>query len=383
MALNVLGPSGLSHTQQMLRQEKIQENRGERTSQTEIVNDSGGKELEELTPAALLQRFSDSVDEMSVLLSQFRHRRDFEKKVGASNTSSFEQVLDDDVLPKVDTLLKIAAGPEGKTISTLLSQLRLLFPDVSDLVVVLRELLRRRDMDKVVKSRLQKLLQHVEQTANPRRLKAGINVALKARLFGKALQLSPALARETYRNFLESDEHEIELYQDWISTYGAEKRAFVIDFMESSLLADIDAQDPSCSQIEFGGLLQRLLQLKLIRTSDILFIGMVFKNRLLFELEPNEEEWLLFMFCLLQSPKDIKELLESLLYGKIMLCKPRDRGGIFQTLYQACVKLPRELFVEADDIIYLTEEFERMMSIIYNHEQREGMKEVGQHPTGI
>lgn len=73
------------------------------------------------------------------------------RKTGSTSESSFEQVLDDDVLPKVHSLLKIAAGVDGGNINTLLKQIRLLFPDYSDLVVVLRELLRRRNLDGVVK----------------------------------------------------------------------------------------------------------------------------------------------------------------------------------------------------------------------------------------
>lgn len=380
MALSV---GGLSPSQSLARQEKLADKQPQQAGQSGAILDDGGRDLEELTPASLLQRFSDSVDEMSVLLAQFRNRRDFEKKVGSASDSSFEQVLDDDVLPKVYALLKIASGQEGASIEQLLKYVRSLFPDDSDLVLILRELLRRRDLDEVVKGRLKTMLKQVEQQANPRRLKAGINVALKARLFGKALDLSPAMARESYRDFLESEAHEVELYQDWIATYGAEQRVLVVDFMETSLLTDMDAQDPSCSQIEFGGLLQRLVQLKLIRSSDSVFLTSIFKNAYISAFNSSEKEWLLFMICVLQQPNEIKNLLEDLLKERIRLSKHRERGSILQTIYQACIRLPQELFLDPENIVSLTQEFERLITIVYQHENIESGRDHGIRPKNI
>ncbi|MFP7609859.1 type III secretion system gatekeeper subunit SctW [Serratia quinivorans] len=331
----------------------------------------------ELTPVALLQRFSDSVDEMSVLLAQFRHRRDFEKKVGSASESSFEQVLDDEALPKAYAIIKIVATTEGSNLAALLKQLRSLFPDDSDLVLVLRELLQRRDLDRVVKERLKTLLQQVEQTANPRRLKAGINVALKARLLGKSLQLSPQLVRESYRDFLESEAHETELYQQWIATYGVEQRAPVVDFMESALLTDMDAQDPSCSRLEFGNLLQRMVQIKLLRSTDATFLTTVLSNKTLAAFHSAEKTWLLFMFSVLLYPENIQDALDELLREHILLSQQRVRGSVLQTLYQASLHLPETLFSDPGKRPALAEEFEGLISLVYHHEQRENAREQG------
>nr|WP_250855085.1 type III secretion system gatekeeper subunit SctW [Escherichia coli] len=143
-----------------------------------------------------MQRFIQSTDEMSAVMAQFRHRRDYEKKAD-SLADSFEQVLDDDVLPKARQILQIIRS-QNVSAEKLLSYIREFFSDDSDLVLVLRELLKRHAADPVVGKRLSSVLQEAQAQAEPRQLKAGINCALKARLFGKALMLRPGLLRATY-----------------------------------------------------------------------------------------------------------------------------------------------------------------------------------------
>src|SRR5438132_989894 len=61
---------------------------------------------EDLSPAAMLQRFVDSTDEMSAAMVQFRNRRDLKKTEAVAD--GFERVLEEDVLPKVQQVLKAA-----------------------------------------------------------------------------------------------------------------------------------------------------------------------------------------------------------------------------------------------------------------------------------
>ncbi|CAM3402619.1 MULTISPECIES: type III secretion system gatekeeper subunit SctW [Yersinia] len=371
MAIDIGKFSSSSLDLYQLRRDKVSSEKSANTqkaAQEGAVNSDETQNIADDSPAAAVQRFGDSIDEMSILLSQFRNRRDYEKKIGSASESSFEQILDEDVLPKVYALLKVTSSVDGSNIKNLLQQVRSLFPDDSDLVLVLRELLRRRNIDEVVRRRLKIMLQQVEKQANPRRLKAGINVAFKARLFGKALQLDPALMRESYRDFLESDAHEVEVYQDWISTYGAKHRAAVVDFMESSLLSDMDAQDPSCSHIEFGNLLGRLGQVKLIRSSDSAFIDNVLKNALIRAHNDSEQAWLLFMLCVLQHPEHIKDYLQEAIGERIKLSKHAERSSLLHIISQACKNLPRELFYEPEDADVLAREFERLATIAYRYE---------------
>ena len=321
--------------------------------------------LEGADPGADIQRLLQSGEEMSAMLTQFRRRGDDDKKNGLLG-DSFERVLDEDALPKSQQILSIAQTQGG--LAELLLQARSLFPDESDLILVLRALLRRRQLDALTQKKLQAALLEVETQAEPRRLKAGMNCALKARLFGKALLLSPALLRACYRNFLESDAASVSIYEDWIASFGYRKREQVLDFCESSLLVDIDAQDPSCSHLEFGNRLGKLNQLKLLRSAEMVFVRSLLNNPLLCQHNDSEADWLLFMLMLVQFPSGIDALLLEVLGQPILLATHAQRATLLQTIRQACKLLPLALFSDETERPVLFEEFDRLADVSYHRE---------------
>ncbi|QIY81212.1 YopN/LcrE/InvE/MxiC type III secretion system gatekeeper [Chromobacterium violaceum] len=331
------------------------------------------QQVEDGSPAAEVQRFVQSTDEMSAVMAQFRNRRDFDKKVGTL-ADSFERVLDEDALPKAQRILQVAKT-HGVSAEELLRQARALFPDASDLVLVLRELLRRRQLDEIVRKRLQALLAQVEAEAEPKPLKAGINCALKARLFGKALNLSPGLLRASYRQFLESDASEAEIYADWVASYGCQRRAAVLDFMEGALLADIDSQDASCSRLEFGHLLGRLTQLKLLRSADVQFVGRMLADPLARRFNPEEADWLVLLLSLLQQADGVDTLLADTVGREALLSRHADRSALLQALFRACKTLPPRLFLDESWLPALLEALREMAGIAYRHEQIERRRE--------
>lgn len=345
------------------------------------VTDSGTTEdaqvVEDESPAALLQRFAASTDEMSVALTQFRNRRDLEKKTGAAAESSFDRVLDEDIHGKVDQIIKAVKGNIDVNINDLLRFVKSLFPDDSDLIFVLREMLRRHNLNKVIRGRLKHLLEHAAEQADAKKLKAGINVALKARLFGKTLDMSPGLMRESYRNFIESDLHEVLLYQEWIISYGAERRAIVVDFMESALTADIDALDPSCSHIEFGNLLSRIGQIKLLRSSDIAFVKSLINAPVVKELNTAEIDWVYLMLGILQHAASFEDA-----FTKIIRHRQRIRkevlSQLLQCIYRACRQIPSQLFFDEFDKEVLEQELKRRAEETWLQELAERRCEIEQ-----
>ncbi|KVZ41448.1 YopN/LcrE/InvE/MxiC type III secretion system gatekeeper [Burkholderia ubonensis] len=330
---------------------------------------------DDTNPAAEVQRFVQSTDEMAAALTQFRNRRDYDKKLGHL-ADSFERVLDEEAQSKAQQIIQVA-NAHRISVAELLRQVRTLFPDDSDLVLVLHELLRRRQMEEVVRKRLQALLKQVEDRAEPKLLKAGINCALKARLFGKALQLSPGLLRASYRQFLQSEAREVDVYADWIGSYGYQRRATVLDFMEGALLADIDSQDASCSRLEFGYLLGRLGQLKLLRSSDAVFVGGLLANENVCEFNGNEADWLLFLLSLLQLPQELDALLADVVGRSALLRRHGEHSILLQALYRACKALSPTLFVDAHWQDTLLEDLRRMANIAYEHERIERRRESG------
>ncbi|WP_434626722.1 YopN/LcrE/InvE/MxiC type III secretion system gatekeeper [Chromobacterium sp. CV08] len=359
---------GLRSPKQMARAEAQKD--AQRQSE---ARQAEAQQTEDASPAAEVQRFAQATDEMAAVLTQFRNRRDYDKKLGHL-ADSFERVLDDETLPKAQRVIQVAKT-HGVSAEELLRQARALFPDASDLALVLRELLRRRQLDEVVRKRLQALLKQVEDEAEPRQLKAGINCALKARLFGKALDLSPGLLRASYRQFLESDAAEAEVYADWVASYGLRRRAAVLDFIEGALLADIDAQDPSCSRLEFGQLLGRLTQLKLLRSADSEFVGRLLADPLARRFNADEGGWLLLMLGLLQQPEQVDALLADTVGAEALLSRHAEHSSLLQLLYQACKTLPPRLFLDEAWQPALLEALRDMAAVAYRREQAERRRE--------
>lgn len=332
----------------------------------------GGKANKPTTPTTTTSTVNhlaetEIVEELSAEMAQFRSRRNFEKKTGELVNEGFEKVLEDDALPKSKQILEISELSET-SIQDLLREARALFPDDSDLVLVLRELLRRFKLDDVKRKKIEELLRMVEAEADPRALKAGINSALKARLFGHMLSLSPILLRATYRRFLENDSSEVATYEEWITTYGYQRRAAILDFIEGALLTDIDANDPSCSHLEFGQLLTKLNQLKALRSADESFVHRLLNNSLVKEHNSNEAEWLVFLLMLLQFPEELDSLLLDVLGEAIYLSPHKHRAALLQIIRQACKSLPPTLFANETIVYELLEQLSDLMSIAYRHE---------------
>jgi type III secretion protein W len=334
---------------------------------------SGSKQTsatQEKSVGGHLKKLAQASDELSAGASQFANRRTFDKK-GSSLSESFERVLEEDVLPKAQSLLKMASIKDAN-LQALLRQARSLFPDESDLIMVLRELLRRK-LGETVKKKLNALLEQAEAEANPRDVKAGINCALKARLFGrKSLELKPSMLRGSYRLFLQREEGEaVEDYKDWIACFGYGFRHLVADFIESSLLTDIDSQDPSCSKVEFGYLLGKLGQLKRLRSADFLFIKKLLSNKAIGNLQKGEPDLLVLLFSLLKQPDGIAEHLNVVLGNDFLLTKHVQRSLILHSVYLACKSLPHELFENVGHAHLLLAKLEDLASIALQHERLE------------
>ncbi|WP_348225865.1 HrpJ domain-containing protein, partial [Salmonella enterica] len=79
------------------------------------------------------------------------------------------RVLEDQALPKAKQILTLIRV-HGGALEDFLRQARRLFPDPSDLVLVLRELRRRKDLEEIVRKKREALLKHVEEQSDPKTL---------------------------------------------------------------------------------------------------------------------------------------------------------------------------------------------------------------------
>jgi len=282
------------------------------------------------TAPSMLDQAQEGAEEMSMLFSSLA-RRNLAKKSGndAALEENFDQVLDSDVLPKVEKVVALALLDQV-SVEALLRYAKSLFPDDSDLVLILRELLRQRNLKQIARKKLQAVLDQVLGQADPKSLKAGINGALKARLFGARMAVTPAALRQCYRQFLADLDAAIAQYQGWIGDFGAEKRAQVVEFIEAALFVDMNALDPSCTRLEFRELLKALRQLRLLRSSDEVFVKTLLR---VWEHDEALSVWLLL--SVLQQPYDLPELLEQHLGPSMRDAAPSQRSRMFQALLSA------------------------------------------------
>jgi len=283
-------------------------------------------------------------DDMGAVLAQFRRRADAEKRA-ASATDPFERILESESEPKIEGLKVIAATPEVSK-EAFLSLARSMFPDDSDLVLVLRELIKRRKAGKVGTVELEDLLEEIWEKSDKKSCQAGLNVGLKAQLFSKKMNVSPKALRSTYREFLSSEEDELFQYAEWVQQYGVDRRAMVAEFIETALMHDIHSHDPSCSRAEFGALLGHIVTLRQLQESDNAFLQVFLRGNLKMMLI--EAELLTCWFDCLQRPFKIKKEIEkndmNNLSQILFLTKPE----LQQKLLAAVRKIHSDLFLEPE-----------------------------------
>jgi len=298
---------------------------------------------DDATPAALQQKLVEMADDMASVASQFRNRRELEKKT-SSATENFDHVLEQDAVPKSQKLLEITKVAQ-LSIDNLLAQARSLFADESDLFLVLRELLKRKQVSQTQRRHLEALLEKVTQEADPKMLKAGIHCALKARLFGAPLGLEAKFLRQTYRRYLESGRSPIADYEGWISSYGYQSRHFIVDFIEESLGIDIRSEDPSCDHLEFSYLLAHMKKVHILRTADREFVGALLNRRLVPAYKEEEADWLLLFFGLTSRSIAAGQLLREML-GASLLATHSQRSAWINAIRSAYKRLPIKLLMD-------------------------------------
>lgn len=346
---NGIGPGGNHLISQMVQEQRRDLIDLKRGVQNGVTTDASRADLEEgadITSKRILVPDTSKAEDMAAFIAQIRSRREIEKRGDFFSDFGLEYVLDEEANSKIETLIPILKSDAKNKAEILLQQSRNLFTDDSCLIAALRVLLRRRSLFVAETDIIYAALTDAEDQSKTKPTKAGINVALKARLYGQKLKMTPASVRIAYRDFIQSDDKELLIYEKWVSFYGPERRHVLVDFMEKALLTDIEASDPSCSIAEFGFLLRRLGQIKLIRSADALFIYGVMNNVLTRKFVNTEDKWLLFLMSSLQKPEEIYATLAEICNENIKNT-PKNISGFFQIILNKCQLLPEEIFTSA------------------------------------
>lgn len=346
------------------------ENKDSEEARSDVISE------DDTSTATVLQKTVDASDEMSAALSLYFSRRLFDNKVKGENNIS-EWVLEENSNPKSEDLLLII---NEKNLSTYrLHQYAIkIFPDESDLAFVLREFLRRSGLDELTRKKIKDLLTLLEDSTDPKVLKGGINAAGKARFFGKLLHLKPAVLRASYRQFLQNDGNLSEVYTEWLKIYGFKKREAVIDFIEVALISDINSSDPSCSKTEFGNLLAKCFDLKIIRSTESVFVNTLVTADLIADKEMAEEKCLQMLTAILQGHDDLYARIVDFISSVYKIAQVRDISYYLVKIHRASSLLPEYLFIDSD---WRNEALEKLKQLTMYNTCRKMMDEITHETT--
>jgi type III secretion protein W len=237
------------------------------------------------------ERLSALQEDLGMMLAQTARRKDVERS-RPNTADDTEQVLEEDREQRMFSLARLCRTERGD-LRDFLRQARRLFPDDSDLVLALRA---QRRMSTGVASEtasagagetyatsgkaattselvrfLERAVETLYREGDPRRIKAGINVADGARRYGMRLNLPATVMRNLYRDFLDFADALPDLYDDWITRFEYEQRMGIAQFIGTMLITDRRALDPSCTHVVFSSLFMQGNVLRMMASAEQAF----------------------------------------------------------------------------------------------------------------
>lgn len=291
------------------------------------------------------QQLSMSDDLSALVATLARRRADGRGSPDPDASAWAERVLEDDAPGRYAQLRVAMAGlvsPEDIR-TALLSW----FPDPSDAVLVLRMLADEPGIEEARRDILMKLADSLLEEA-PRNVRAGINVAAESRMFARrSRRRRPRMARElrqTYRQFLASDDHATVQYEEWFDDYGFDDRHLVLDFLEHAVSADMYSLDPSCSRLEFGNVLRRMRELCTLRSADGILLRQAWDAELMPSLQVEKEALLRALFKVVRNGGSMRPLFDGAFAHARLVLDNNRKGRLVRRVTSALRALPRELW---------------------------------------
>ncbi|MFB6324911.1 type III secretion system gatekeeper subunit SctW [Pantoea deleyi] len=224
---------------------------------------------EEALPINLQEEMNNAAEEMADLLSAFGRFSKAGRKNDSADNDFVSSMLEDLADEKLNTLIKHVARLSD--FNNLLNFARQLFPDDSDLMLALREMLLSRQLSELQKKKIKEAIADLEKFADTKKMQSGMNVGRLAKRFSDGSGDRPLSAkdlRNSYLNFLELEIPAGFIYKDWIDVYGYQNRTRLLVFTLSALVADMKANEPGIHTSEFGPLSAKLSDARLLNTLD-------------------------------------------------------------------------------------------------------------------
>lgn len=327
---------------------------------------------------ALAQAMADDISQ--ALATSLRNRRDTQNGAGAGAPDAWiDHVLDEKVHQKLSGFREQLGGMRSP--SQVMSLLKQLFPDPSDVLAVLRALMGEDELEalrELLELTYAQLLQEQEAQGGAAAMRGGANVAVKARLAARSGQLSARQLRQTYRDFLGNPQDFAGEYIGWIEQYGFPRRALIVDFMEHALAADMCSLDPSASSREFGYLLGQVRRLTVLRSVDQLLVHEIERTGLLARMATSAEAVVTGLMDVVRGLQDWRGLFTGPLAGaRVSLGLPQ-RARLIQALRRAVKDLPDGIWIAPEAREAALQQLETI--VVESMKRENGL---GGLPTGV
>lgn len=224
---------------------------------------------EKAIPINFQEEMNNAAEEMADLLSVFGRFSKTVRKNDNTDNDFVSSILEDMADEKLDNL--ITHVTKQQNLNNLLNYARQLFPNDSDLMLALREMLLSRRLSELQKKKIREAIVDLEKFGEKKKMQSGMNIGRLAKRFsycGDNRQLSAKDLRNSYLNFLELEMPATFIYKDWIDVYGYQNRTRLLVFTLSALIADMKANEPGIHFSEFGPLSAKLSDARLLHSLD-------------------------------------------------------------------------------------------------------------------
>jgi type III secretion protein W len=318
--------------------------------------------------ANMQAQIADTQEDMSDVMAQFARR--LRRPGGTRRSEDAERILDSDVDEKLEELGQLIefSHPDAHD---LLGDARRRFGDASDLMLALRELRRRRRLEGEPVDLLDEAIEEHTRQTDPKLMKAGINAALKAKVFGKRMQLEPARLRQLYRQFLLFEGTYLMIYESWIEEYGLKRRRRILEFVQAALTYDMHSLDPSSNGAEeFGPLLNLIGRVRTLNGADEQFTGRLLTSKVLTNSTETEALGVTMLLSALLAPENVGVTLKQLLEPYLIPLGASEQSQLIQCVLRAAATIPVAIFEEVEDRHLLIDTIKNMAEAPFEAERR-------------
>ncbi|CCG86225.1 type III secretion system gatekeeper subunit SctW [Erwinia piriflorinigrans] len=354
-------------------------NHFERARLDSRVPHSDGDVAENIQYIDLHEELGNAADEMADILSVFGRFSRTGRKNNSTEDDFASSILEEKLDEKLDSLIKQVT--KLRDISSLLNFARSLFPNDSDLMLALRELLFNRQLSELQKNKLRESITELEKFADLQKLNSGINIGRLAKRFsnGKGTKkLSARSLRSSYLRFLEQEVSAGFIYQDWIDEYGCENRKRLLSFTMSALVADMKANEPGIQVAEFGPLSSKLLDARVLNTLDrsLLdsFADFTFREQMKNQQRALDEEHIVKLYMTaLTDFENLKSALKAFSDDFMSNLLIRQRAAVLQMLKNMFNMTPDYLYADAGYRNIVLDFMSSTMLLISDKEKKTGV----------